>query len=83
MNIEMNRTIVFAILIAIIVFYLYTMQKRKQEHENWTLMSGGDQMWEEMPRDTSICDTGFDDDGCKFSAVNCLKNPNSIFYNNA
>jgi hypothetical protein len=80
MNIEINSTLVLAILMAVIICYLFMTSKKEQE--NWTLLEGGSQKWDELPRESSICDTGFYDDECKFSAVNCLKNPNSAFYNN-
>jgi hypothetical protein len=80
MNIELNSKLVLAILIVVVVLYLYKTQREKSE--NWTLLAGGQQKWDELPREPSICDTGFSDDECKFSAINCLKNPNSAFYDN-
>jgi hypothetical protein len=82
MNIELNSTMLLAVLIAVIIYYLCMTQK-KERKEKWTLLAGAQQKWGELPREPEICDTGFYEDECKFSAVNCLNNPNSAFYNNA
>ncbi len=78
MNSESYSVIVLAILIGIILYYLC----KKQKEEKWTLLNGSQQEWEEPERESIVCDTGFYDDECKFSAVNCAHNENSYFYNN-
>jgi hypothetical protein len=80
MNIEINSTMLLLIFAAIVVFYLCT--QKQENRENWTMLAGAPQQWEKLPRKKYICDTGFNDDECKFSAINCLQNPNSAFYMN-
>jgi hypothetical protein len=82
MNIELNSIMVLAVLIVMIIYYLCTTQK-KEKREKWTLLAGAPQKWSKLPRESAICDTGFYDDECKFSAVNCINNQNSAFYDNA
>ncbi len=77
MNIELDTKTVLIILIVLAVLYWCMRQK-----ENWTLLGGAEQKWAELPREDVICDTGYNDEECKFSAVNCLKNPHSYFYRN-
>jgi hypothetical protein len=78
MNIELDNTtlLIAVLLLAVAYFCLYGRK------EKWTLLEGGQQEWQVLPRNENVCDTGFDDDSCKYSAINCLKNPNSALYDN-
>ncbi len=81
MNIELNNTTLLLLLLAIVVIYLYVF-RTNDNNEHWTLLAGAQQNWEKLQREENICDTGFSDEECKYSAINCLKNPNSEFYMN-
>lgn len=77
MNIEFDTQTVLTILLVLAVLYWFVQQREK-----WTLLGGAEQKWAQLPREAVICDTGYNDEECKFSAVNCLDNPHSYFYKN-
>jgi hypothetical protein len=78
MNIELDNTTLFALVIFMVVLYLMTAEQ--QNKEKWTLLGGAEQKWKNLKRDNNICDTDYDDENCKFSTSNCLENPNSALW---
>lgn len=70
-----NTTMGVIIVVLIVVFYCWI-----KNQEKWTQIAGGEQEWKPMIGDPVICDTGFNDDQCKYSAINCLNNPHSSLY---
>lgn len=83
MNIYSDKKTILTI-VAVLIFLYFIYSERATKAEKWTLLKGAPQKWKyDFIRDPSICDTGYNDQECKFSAVNCLNNPNSYFYEEA
>jgi hypothetical protein len=80
MNIDLDtNTIIIIVVVLFALYYIYTEKSKKKE--NWTLLAGAPQEWRyDLPRNPTRCDTGYNDEACKFSAINCLNNPHSYFY---
>jgi hypothetical protein len=80
MDIEFNCINLLIIVLILVGAYLFFCDGKKTE--GWTMVEGGEQTWKQLPRDMNVCDTGFEDEECKFNAINCLQNKNSLFYEN-
>ena len=83
LNIELdNKTILTIIVVLVFLFWIYTESTKIKE--NWTMLAGAPQEWGPLdyPRNKNRCDTDYNDEECKYSAINCLNNPNSNFYKN-
>lgn len=70
-----NTTLVVVILVLIVIFVCWS-----NKSENWTHLGGAPQKWRKIPREETRCDTGFNDDICKYTAINCLNNQHSSLY---
>jgi hypothetical protein len=72
-----TNTILVAIVVLAVLYWVYT-----QRAEKWTSVKGVPLDLAPLPRDRIVCDTGYNDDSCKFTAVNCFGNPHSYWYQN-
>ena len=83
LNIDLDEKTILAIVVVLVILYwVYT--QRTEKKEKCTMLAGAPQEWGPLdyPREESRCDTDYNDDECKFSAINCVNNPNSYFYQN-
>jgi hypothetical protein len=78
MKFEINNTTLGIIIFVLFIVLICSSNK----NENWTHVNGASQEWININRDKLRCDTGFNDEKCKYNAVNCLNNQGSLMYNN-
>ena len=67
------------IIIAIVALFVLFMCKNK-ENLYGDIIGNNQRMYSD-PRDERICHTDYSDENCKFAALNCANNQESLFYN--
>jgi hypothetical protein len=64
------------VIVAVVVIFVMLMCNRK-ENLYGDIVGNVQKMYKD-PRDRSVCHTDYCDDNCKFVALNCIKNNNSL-----
>ncbi len=80
LDINLDEKTVLAIIVVLVALYLVY----KNRKEKWTMLEGAPQKWGPLdyPAEPTRCDSDYNDEQCKYSSVNCMKNPHSYFYMN-
>jgi hypothetical protein len=80
LDINLDENTVLTVIVVLVVLYLVY----KKKMEKWTMLAGAPQKWGPLdyPAEPTRCDADFDDEKCKYAAVNCMNNPHSYFYMN-
>lgn len=66
------------IIIAIVVLFVFFMCNRKENL--YGSIVGEKQIVYKDPKDNRVCYTDYNDENCKFVAINCVNNEESLLY---